>query len=337
MQVKPSLAIAAISAALQAKLVPMLQGSPGTGKSDIIRNIASTFNLKVIDVRLSQCDPTDLNGLPSTSNNRARYLPMDTFPIEGDPLPEGYSGWLLFLDEMNSAPVAVQAAAYKIILDHAVGQHNLHSNVAIVGAGNLETDGAIVEPMSTAMQSRLVHLELVVDHKEWIDWASSACLDHRITSYVKFKPGQLHTFQPDHSDKTYACPRTWEFANRILKFSEIGEATTLPLLAGTLSEGVAREFIVFCKIFDSLPKMVDIIRDPKGVPVPDAPSVLFALTGAISHNATQETITPLIDFVERMPAEFQIVCMREVVRRNKAMASQTAVQKWIIKSAADLF
>ena len=60
-QVKVSQAIEAISAALQAKLVPMLAGSPGCGKSGIVHSIADTFNLKVIDLRLSQCDPTDLN------------------------------------------------------------------------------------------------------------------------------------------------------------------------------------------------------------------------------------------------------------------------------------
>ena len=337
MQVKISQAIEAISIALQVQLVPMLAGSPGCGKSDIGHQIASNFNLKMIDVRLSQCDPTDLNGFPGSDGKKARYLPMDTFPIEGDPIPEGYSGWLVFFDEFNSAPVAVQAAAYKFVLDKMVGQHKLHKNVAIMCAGNLETDGAIVEPMSTAMQSRLVHLELVVDAKEWGDWASSSTIDHRITSYIKFKPGQIYTFRPDHTDKTYACPRTWEFANRILKKSAIGTPSNLPLLSGTLSEGVAREFIGFCKIFDSLPKMDEIVSNPNGVAVPDAPSVLFALTGAISHNASVETITPLMTFVERMPAEFQIVCMRDMTRRHKAIVSHQAVQKWIVKSAAELF
>jgi len=41
-------------------LVPNLLGSPGCGKSALIHQIAEEFNLKVIDLRLSQCDPTDL-------------------------------------------------------------------------------------------------------------------------------------------------------------------------------------------------------------------------------------------------------------------------------------
>ena len=111
MQVKPSQAVSIITKLIRAQLVPMLQGSPGTGKSSIIHQIAKNFRLFVIDLRLAQCDPTDLLGMPMFSNNRSGYAPMETFPIEGDAIPEGYDGFLLFLDEMNSASLAVQSAA----------------------------------------------------------------------------------------------------------------------------------------------------------------------------------------------------------------------------------
>lgn len=117
MQVKISQAIPAITDSIKAKLVPMVMGSPGCGKSMIVQQIAKDYGLKVIDLRLSQCDPTDLMGFPSIgthsvpSKARAGYVPMETFPIEGDEIPKGYNGWLLFLDEFNSAPLAVQAAA----------------------------------------------------------------------------------------------------------------------------------------------------------------------------------------------------------------------------------
>lgn len=98
---------------LNAGLVPMLHGSPGTAKSSISHQIAEEMGLKVIDLRLSQCDPTDLAGFPTIDKerNKAGYLPMNTFPIKGDELPKDKNGWLLLLDEFNSAPPAVQAAA----------------------------------------------------------------------------------------------------------------------------------------------------------------------------------------------------------------------------------
>ena len=336
MKIKISQAADLLTTALKAKLVPMLHGSPAVGKSSVVKEIAQHFNLKLIDLRLSQCDPCDLLGLPTFTNGRAGYAPMNTFPIEGDEIPHGYSGFLLFLDEFNSAPLSVQAAAYKLVLDRMVGIHHLHKNVAIVCAGNLETDGAIVQPMSTALQSRLIHLEVEVNNKEWVDWANSKGFDHRITSYIDFRPDQIYTFSPDHTDKTYASPRTWEFMNKILKVTKITR-DVLPLMIGTVGEGTAREFYGFCEIQDRLPKLEDIITKPSTITVPDEPSVLFALSGSLAANATDDNVDKLITFIGRMPAEFQVVCLRNLVRRNKALLKNPAIIGWITKASVDLF
>lgn len=337
MKVKASQATRMITGYIKSGLVPMLVGSPGCGKSQIVHSIATEYNLKVIDLRLSQCDPTDIGGFPTIKGNKSGYMPMDTFPIEGDEIPEGYSGWLLFFDEFNSASPAVQAASYKVVLDRMIGQYNLHKNVAIVCAGNLETDNAIVNPMSTALQSRLVHMELTVDPKEWIQWADENGIDRRITSYINFKPGSLYTFKPDHTDQTYACPRTWEFASRLLKHLDTSSPDALPMLAGTLSEGVAREVLTFFKIENTLPKIPEIMNNPSGITMPVEPSVLYALTGSISHHANVNNIETLIKFVNRMPKEFQVVCLKATIRRNKAVLSHAAVQEWVRTSSAELF
>lgn len=332
-----------ITECIKAQLVPMLVGSPAVGKSSIGHQIANEYNLKVIDLRLGQCDPTDLLGFPAVdqSRDRARYVPMETFPIETDDLPvdgdHQYDGWLLFLDEFNSADRGVQKAAYKLILDRMVGQHKLHEKVAIICAGNLETDNAIVEEMSTALQSRLVHLELAVDSKIWMDWATSNGIDHRITAFINFKPGNLYNFKPDHQDKTYASPRTWEFASRLLTNMGSDNPLLLQTLSGTLSEGVAREFIAFTKIYKSLPTITQIQSAPDTIDVPDEPSILYALAGAISHNATENNIMKLLVFVKRLPIEFQVVCLREVVRRKRELLKSEAVRSWITENATELF
>lgn len=336
-QVTHSQAASMLTACIRARLVPMLWGSPGIGKSGIVYQIAKQYNLKVIDLRLSQCDPTDLLGMPNIQGNRAGYFPMNTFPIEGDEIPEGYSGWLLFLDEFTSAVRAVQAAAYKLVLDRMVGIHKLHKNVAIVCAGNKASDNAIVEEMSTALQSRLVHLELILDHKEWLNWFSEFGGDHRVGDHIKFKPTNLYTFKPDHTDHTYACPRTWEFASRLLEVTDDDSPDRLPLLAGTLSEGVAREFVTFLKIYDTLPKISQIVANPIGTRMPEEPSVLFALTGALAQNADMENFDKLSIYINRMPMEFQVFTLKDAVRRNLELRKHKEIQKWFANTAITLF
>lgn len=326
---------------LQAKLVPMLKGSPGIGKSQAVYAIAKKYGLLLIDLRLSQCDPVDLMGFPqisvTTNGDRGGYVPMTTFPIEGDPIPAGYNGWLLFLDELNAAPTAVQAAAYKLILDRMVGLHKLHKNVAIVAAGNLETDGAIVQEMSTALQSRMVHIEVEVNVKEFIDWATDNNFDSRITSYMELCPQNLHKFDPDHTDHTYPCPRTWEFANRIIKDTPESSNMFLPALAGALSDGTAMEFKAFCELYSQLPKISQLTSNPKGIPMPDDPSVLWALTGAVSEATTGGNCASLLEFVSRMPIEFQVVTTRQMRRKHPQLETHPAMAKWVTANAAQIY
>lgn len=336
-QVKISQAIRMVTLAIRAKKVPMIEGSPAIGKSAIVKAIAKQFKLKLIDMRLSQCDPTDLLGFPRVIGNKAGYIPMDTFPLDTDTVPAGYDGWLLFLDEFTSAPRGVQAAAYKVTLDRMIGMHHLHPNCAVVCAGNKDSDGAIVEEMSTALQSRLIHLELVVDALEWIEWASAQNFDHRITSFIGFKPLNIYTFKPDHTDKTYAAPRTWDFANDLLKLFDVDDQDAIPMLSGTLSEGVAREFITFCKIYLNLPTIPDLVANPKGIAVPLEPSVLFALTGSIANHMSLVNIGPLLEFVKRLPVEFQIVCLKQALQRNKTLVQSQDFLKWVAESAVNLF
>lgn len=346
-----------VATAIRCGLVAMLHGSPAIGKSSIIHQLARDADMKVIDLRLSQCDPTDLLGFPTIDpvTKKAGYAPMETFPIVGDKLPikyndDGeeiidpqtseparYAGWILFLDELTSAPPAVQAAAYKLILDRMVGVHHLHKKVAIVGAGNLEGDNAITHPMSTALQSRLVHLNVVLDTKEWLEWAFEQQIDHRITSYIGFKPNALYTFDPNHTDKTYAAPRTWEFENRLLGKLEIGDAQFLPLSAGTISEGVARDFKIFCQVFQDLPTIDQVIAQPTSLAVPGEPSVQWALTGAIAAHADNQNIEPLMKYVRRMPMEFQAVCLRAMIKRNNMLMTSPPVRDWIAGNANNLF
>ena len=338
-QITPKQAPECLIDVLKAKKVPMMVSSPGIGKSSIAKQVAKTLNLFLIDVRLAQCDPTDLLGFPTINEKtgKAGYAAMDTFPLEGDTIPEGYSGWLILFDEFPSAPLSVQAAAYKIVLDKMVGQRKLHKNVAMMAAGNLATDKAIVNRISTALQSRMVHFELVVSHPDFIEWANQSGIDHRIISFLNFQPPLLHKFDPDHNDFTFACPRTWEFMSDIIKPWKEINATKLPTMAGTVSEGVAREFLGYSQIFESLPTIQDVMRSPEGFDLPtNEPSIMYAISGMISAWASVSNIPTLIRAVDRLPIEFQVICLTGALKRDPTLKEDSAVRTWISQNAQNL-
>jgi hypothetical protein len=324
---------------LKARRVPMVHGSPGVGKSDLARKIADHFNLFLIDFRMACHEPTDLTGFPVTNaeTRRSSYAPFTTFPLKGDPVPAGYDGWLLFFDELSSADRSMQKGAYKILLDRMVGQDELHPNVAMMAAGNLATDNAIVDELGTAMQSRLIHFELEFDLECFLRWASTNDIHHYITDFLKFRPELAYKFDPNHSDKTFPCSRTWHFASDILKAAgDVSPGLIYPI-AGAVSEGPAREFIAYVQVYSRLPAVDDILAAPKVAAVPDEPGTIYALTGILGKAATEANIEKMMEYIERLPIEFQITCLRECVRRGgQAIKDTPTIKKWTRVNAAEL-
>jgi len=316
--VSPNQAQDEILACISAGLTPLITSSPGMGKSSMVSQVAKTFRLKLLDFRLSQCTPEDLQGFPMRNGDKATFTPFDIFPLDGEPVPEGYDGWLLFLDELTSATKPVQAAAYKLILDRMVGSFHLHTNVAMVAAGNKATDRAVVNQMSTALQSRLIHYELDIDHKEWVELAYELEIDHRIIGFINYMPSKLMDFRPDHQDKTFPCPRTWEFLSKLIKDQEVSEKMGARV-AGTIGQGVAVEFITFAKIYHQLPKIADITADPKNAMVPSEISAKYATMSMLVEHADKATLDAVIDYIKRFDVELQIVFSRGLVAKEPVL------------------
>ncbi|MFP3645191.1 hypothetical protein [Paraburkholderia sp. SIMBA_054] len=321
-----------ITDALYAGLVPFVQSSPGVGKSSIMKLVAGDLNLKVIDHRLSTSAPEDLSGLPRfDENGQARFAPFaDLFPLENTPLPrdkngdETHQGWMLFLDEFNSSAKTVQAAAYKLILDRMVGQHHLHEQCVITAAGNLATDRAIVNNLSTAMQSRVIHLELDVVFEEWLyDVALKEKYDSRIIAYLSQYPSKLMDFRPDHNEKTFCCPRTWEFLNRLVKDQPVAEAKA-PLYAGTVTSGVAVDFITFTQVYQNIVKIDQVIRDPHGTPVPVDNNSKWATISHLMEGVNELNFNELSTYADRFDLSFRILFMRAVMVQHPELRQHPA-------------
>lgn len=312
---------------MQAGLVPFVQSSPGMGKSSIIRSIARELAAQLIDHRVSTSAPEDFTGLPefyttATGQRLARFIPFgDLFPLEGTPIPEGKNGWILFLDESNHGTKMVQAAMYKLILDRQVGQFNLHPNLALAMAGNLTTDRAMVNDLSTAMQSRVVHIEMEINHTEWLeDVALVQNYDERVVAFLNWKSGYLMDFKPDHNEKTFCCPRTWEFINSLVTGQEIKDEDTA-LYAGSITSGVAVEFVQFAQIYKTLITIQEILANPTTADVPRDSERKWAITSHLMEKTTNKNFGDICTYMGRFDLAFRVLFFRGLLVKQPALRS----------------
>lgn len=313
-----------IGRALQAGLIPMVQGSPGIGKSAMIRKTAQDLNLKVLDDRVATNGPEHYSGLPDVSGNKAVYKPFDVFPLEGDPLPKDangkeMAGWLLYLSEFNSGLPTTLVGVYKLLQEREVGQRPLHSKVFIVADGNRDEDRAITQALGSALQRRLLWLEAFVDGNNathfdnfMMDVAIPQNWNTKTVAFLNWKRAYLNTFDPEHTDKTFACPGTWEWVSK-LSDQEEPVAADAPLFCGAIGP-IGVEYVSFCEQFGNLPTLAEILADPRSAPMPDASegNRQWAVISMLIDETTDKNLSDIGDYVERFNLEFRILYWRSV-------------------------
>ena len=340
---RPSQVLASLRCLVDARQPAMLHGSPGVGKSDVIRQLAKERGLQLIDIRLSQLDPVDLRGVPSVDVKRkiTSWNTPNFLPTEG----EG----ILFLDEINSAAQATQAAAYQLILDRRLGDYELPPGWAVLAAGNRLSDRSIVNQMSRALKNRFTHINYDVNNDDWCEWALKNNISVEVLGFIRFRPMMLNELEQRNNSKeerdrlaklndvnAFATPRSWEFLSRVMAKSPPNEVE-YELYSGIVGEGAAAEFMGYLKYYRNLPNLDAVLMNPDKAPVPEEPATLYALATGLATKATKDNMERVIKYTLRLPPEFQTLALKDMVTRDPNLTNTKAFNEWAVKNADILF
>jgi hypothetical protein len=278
-QVGPKAAKRSIRKAIQTRRPVFLWGPPGIGKSDIVKQIGEDAGREVIDVRLALWEPTDIKGIPYYNADKGAMVWAPPAELPTDP----ESTAVIFLDELNSAPPAVQAAAYQLILNRKVGTYSLPKGVDIVAAGNREGDRGVTYRMPAPLANRFIHLEAKVDFDDFQEWAVMNAVHPEVVGYVGFAKQDLYDFDPKSPSKAFATPRSWVFVSDLLKDDDTDIDTLHNLIAGAVGDGLAVKFMAHRKIAGKLPKAEDILSGKvKDLQIKEV-SAMYSLTVSLCY------------------------------------------------------
>jgi hypothetical protein len=281
--VTPNSAKASIKHALTKKRPIFLWGPPGIGKSDIVAQITDSLpNSHLIDIRLSLWEPTDIKGIPYFDSNSGTMVWGAPAELPDVVMASKYDNIVLFLDEMNSAAPAVQAAAYQLILNRKVGTYTLPDNVLIVAAGNREADKGVTYRMPAPLANRFVHLEMAVSFDDWFEWAVSNNIHKDVVGFLTFSKKDLYDFDPKSPSRSFATPRSWSFVSELLE-DELDENTTTDLVSGSVGEGLAVKFMAHRKVASSMPNPTDILAGKVKEMTGKEISAMYSLTVSLCY------------------------------------------------------
>jgi len=258
-----------------------LWGPPGIGKSELVAGIARDLGGLMIDLRLSQMEPTDLRGIPFYNRDINRMDWASPVDLPNEELAKQYPIVMLFLDEMNSAAPAVQAAAYQLVLNRRVGTYSLPDNVVLVAAGNRESDKGVTYRMPAPLANRFVHLEMRSDFDSWQTWAVNNRIHKDVVGYISFAKGDLFDFDPRSSGRSFATPRSWTFVSQML--DDDNDTGLMDLVAGAVGEGMAVKFMAHRKVSGQMPDPVEILNGKVTTLAIKEVSAMYSLTVSLCY------------------------------------------------------
>lgn len=268
----------ALLKAFQTKRPVFLWGPPGIGKSEVVAGITEELGGYMIDLRMAQMEPTDIRGIPFFNKEIGKMDWAPPVDLPDEELASKYPIIVLFLDEMNSAAPAVQAAGYQLVLNRQVGKYKLPDNVAIVAAGNRDSDKGVTYRMPMPLANRFIHIEMRPDFASWQTWAVSKGIHKDVVGYLSFAKQDLYDFDAKSSSRAFATPRSWCFVSDLLKDEDVDTDTLFNLVAGAVGEGLAVKFMAHRKVAGKMPEPSDILSGKvKDLQVKEV-SAMYSLT-----------------------------------------------------------
>jgi hypothetical protein len=299
-------ALEGLAVAVSAGVPVLLWGSPGTGKTSAVVALGEALEWPVETVIGSIREPSDFAGLPVVIDGSVRLSP----PAWATRLSEAGVG-LLFLDELTTAPPAVQAAMLRVVLERVVGDTKLPPGVRVVAAANPPDEAADGWELAAPLANRLVHLDWPVEGKRIAkglavgfprpvlagienppSTAQTMAARAAVGAFLEVRPPlalQLPRTAAD-AGRGWPSPRSWEAVAKLLAACEAAhasEAARAALVEGAVGDGAAIEFLAWLEHLD-LPDPESVLADPDSFVLPERSDRAFAVLTAVASVAVAD-------------------------------------------------
>lgn len=219
------------------------------------------------------------------------------------------------------------------MLERETPTFKLDDEVRIIVTGNRAEDKAGAKALLTHLSNRMYEFEMETSLDDWCEWAMANDVDHMGIAFLRLRPQLLNDFDANRS--VNPTQRAWTQLFREVP-KELPTDLYLYAAQGKVGEGAAAEWVAARDLMTKMPS-VDVIRmHPANTEVPDEPAVKYAVATALSMTTTPDAFERDMQYVARMPKEFQMVYVTDALRLNPTLFQTKQFIDWSIKNK-DIF
>lgn len=194
-----------------------IQGAPGCGKSDLMRQICEE-NGWILSVKyLSNMSLEQITGLPCKVENgsTAIWTKPELFNFTNpEYAPKGANDdtiKILLIDDFHLADRTMQKYLFQLLTYKSLNGYHLPKNTAIILAGNRNIDKAGAQPIPAPVCNRMMFVEVKADAEDWLkNFAMKHGVREDICTYImNNSEGRLNS-EPIET-AAWASPRSWTY------------------------------------------------------------------------------------------------------------------------------
>jgi hypothetical protein len=300
-----------------------IEGQPGLGKSALVYQAAKELEVPLIEFRPGNHGPEDLIGLPKfLDNGKSTFAKPDWLPnAERD----GENG-ILFIDEFAQASIPMQNGLSALIHEpRQLHDYKFPDSWMIVVAYNGPKWRAATNRMPSHIQDRLKP-EVTMDFSlnDWVEWAIGQDIHPSLIAFAKFKEGILDGEKFDPAERFNTTPRSLAACN---KYVSAPSSIQSPAISGIIGRGNGAELLAFIKMYNALPDIDDLVKNPEKHDVPVKPDVIYALVESLAYKTTAKNADHLAKFTARLPPEHETIFYKNVLLREKIKPQDNPVSQ----------
>lgn len=302
----------------------LLVGSPGIGKTDLVKGACDEVNADLITFHPAVSDPTDFKGLPARSSDgtHADFLPFGEIfqAINAKKLT------VCFLDDLGQASESVQKALMQLLLGRRLNGIKLSDKIVFCGATNDINQRAgvsgLIEPVKSRWDS-ILKMDVSLD--DWCQWAITNGMPNELIAFIRTRPELLSKFEATKDLTNSPSPRTWASVGRRVKRG----VQNFELLAGAVGQGPATEFLAYLEMAKDAPSLDAILADPENAKIPEKAALMYLVAGGLAMRATETNFPRVFKYLSRMSQPFRVMSLRDAVLKNKSLANTETFVSWV--------